>query len=156
MAAKKQQSKKKQTAATGPLVALWGLDKTTPASAALSEIAKDQGVRVRALSAEQLNNPVGYVAGMIGYRPALQPYVGEAPSTPFMLFCGFTSKQMDAFLQAMRDAGVSVPCKAILTKINKDWPFIQLMQEVSAEHAAVTGTPATLITEDSDGEEEAL
>lgn len=52
-----------------------------------------------------------------------------------MLLCGLTNKQVDEFLARSREAGCTVGTKALLTKVNRAWPLVRLMQAVAVEHA---------------------
>ncbi len=100
----------------------------------LRRVVKELGFGLRSVASEQLNNPVGYVAGLIGYRPALQPFAGEAPACEFLLMCNLSSKQADDLLLALKATGPQIDRKAVLTKFNRDWSFAQLIGEVNREH----------------------
>lgn len=131
-----QKKGKKQAKAKRPeyCVALLNLDRGTPRGDVVRGICKELGIPVRTIFPERLADPVGAVAGLIGFRPAFKPYDGPVPKEEFMLLCNLTGPLMDGLLLAMRDADVSVGCKAALTKFNKKWPVIDLVNEVAAEH----------------------
>ena len=121
-------------AKNAPLVAVYGIDMEGERGQMLRRVVKELGFLLRSVAPEQLNNPVGYVAGLVGYRSALQPFAGEAPTCEFLLMCNLNSKQMDDFLLALKATGANIERKAVLTKFNKDWTFAQLVGEVSQEH----------------------
>ncbi|MGN1360861.1 MAG: DUF3783 domain-containing protein [Eggerthellaceae bacterium] len=131
-----QKKAKKQGKAKRPdyCVALLNLDHGTPRGNAVRGICKELGIPVRTIVPERLGDPVGAVAGLIGFRPAFKPYDGPVPEEEFMLLCNLTGPVMDQLLLGMRDAQVSVGCKAALTKFNKKWPVIDLVNEVAQEH----------------------
>ena len=120
-------------------VALYRLDETSERGARLRQGLAQLGVAVRTIEASQLNDPVGTLAGLPGFRPSSTPYEGEAPTEEFMLFCGMEDQAIYALLDKMRTIGVRVGCKAGLTDTNRLWTIGRLMAEVAAEHAMMTG-----------------
>ncbi|MDO4183415.1 MAG: DUF3783 domain-containing protein [Coriobacteriia bacterium] len=118
-------------------VALYGLAAETPKGAAVRAVLKDLGIPTRTVTPEHLDDPVGAVAGLVGFRPALRPFADEAPKGEFMLLCNLPNAKLDELLAALREADAQVPHKAVVTKFNKQWPFVRLMEEVSQEHAGV-------------------
>ena len=139
MAVKKKAAKKTSGGAkNAPLIALYGFDLENERGRLLRRGIKELGFGVRVVAPEQLANPVGYVAGLVGYRAALRPFAGDAPEGEFMLMCNLTSTQLDDFLMALKIMGVKVDRKATLTKFNRDWTFGQLIAEVSEEHDTLT------------------
>ena len=48
----------------------------------------------------------------------------------------FTSPQLNAVLDALREAGVHVPLKAVVTKHNKTWSVLALLEELQREREA--------------------
>lgn len=150
MATKKKATKSKGGAKNAPLIALYGFDLDTERGQMLRRVIKELGFGLRTVAAEQLNNPVGYVASLIGYRPALQAFADAAPACEFLLMCNLSNKQMDDFLMALKVTGIKVDRKAVLTKFNRDWSFAQLIGEVNQEHQAL----AQGLAEQQAGEEE--
>ena len=55
-----------------------------------------------------------------------------------MLLCGLTDAQVNDFLARSREAGCVVGPKALLTKTNRAWPLVRLMEAVAAEHAQMS------------------
>ena len=76
---------------------------------------------------------------MVGIKPSSKPFEGEAPDCEFLLLHNVTSSKLNALLAALRAADASVGCKAQVTQYNRLWPFATLIQEVSREHALMTG-----------------
>ena len=62
------------------------------------------------------------------------PVPETVPEEPFLLLCALGDRQLDRLLADLRRAGVSVPCKAILTEHNRSWTLCKLITEVSREH----------------------
>lgn len=53
-----------------------------------------------------------------------------------LLMSNFTSPQLNAVLDALREAGVHVPLKAVVTKHNKTWSVLALLEELQREREA--------------------
>lgn len=120
-----------------PLALTFNLDLTSPKGAAVQALLEGSGISVVAVSPDRLAHLVGYLAGLPGFSPAKEPYAGPVPSEEFLLLCGMDDNGVMATVRAMRAAGCPVGCKATLTEHNRSWPFAQLVQEVSEEHAAM-------------------
>ena len=141
MATKKKTTKAKRGAQSAPLVAVYGIDKESPRGQQLQQVVKELGFFLRVVPPEQLNNPVGYVAGQRGYRPAANPFVGEPPAEEFLFLAGFDRRQMNALLEALKEAELSIPLKAMLTPLNGTWTFGQLIEAVAQEHNQLSASP---------------
>ena len=127
---------------SGPVATavLWGLDPSFGQAAgekgaAVREVLRGLGVRVRVARPERLGDAVGAFAGLVGYRPSFVDYAGPLPEGEFVLLCGLNNAQVDGFLAGCREAGCVVGPKAVLTSANRDWPLVRLIEAVSAEHA---------------------
>lgn len=138
MGKKQKGSKKRGGGAAQPMVALYRLDAGTPRGDAVRTILAEQGLRAKTITADHLGDPVGAIAGLVGFRPTRAPYAGDVPEDEFMLLCNVSNAQMNQLLPAMREANCSVGCKAQLTQHNRLWPFVTLVREVSKEHASMT------------------
>lgn len=96
------------------------------------------GIRIRNIGPEQVNQKVGYLAGLEGFDEEPQPQEqGEAlPVIPeeMLLLHGFSSGRLDALLKQLRKSKATVALKAVLTESNCAWSFYQLYEEIRAEH----------------------
>lgn len=141
--AKKQAKKKsnaKPAASNQPQAVLYHLDPDTPRGDAVRAVLAAQGFRVRTATAENLSDPVGSLVHMTGIRPSAKPFDGNAPDCEFMLLHNVASSKLSDLLAAMREADCSVGCKAQVTQHNRLWPFATLIENVSREHAQMTGS----------------
>ena len=142
--AKKPAKKAKRTAAgvrqCGPMAALYNLDVGTERGDAVRAVIVARGIRVKTVTGDMLGDAVGAIAGLVGFRRSSKPYEGEAPETEFMLLHNVTGQKLDELLAAMREAGVSVGCKAQVTQHNRLWPFATLVREVTREHERMNVT----------------
>ena len=94
------------------------------------------GLRARQVSPEEYAQPIGYLAGLEGFKPA--EAAPEAPFTGEMLvIAGLSPQQFSAFLNALRQNRCTVALKAVLTEINAAWDSQRLHRELSAEHEAL-------------------
>jgi hypothetical protein len=118
-------------------VVLYRLGEDSEKGAALRALLGELGIKARTVDESQLGEPVGALVGLPGFKSRKLPYAGEVPTCEFMLV-HLPDAALTALLLKMRDAGISVGCKATVTPTNKLWPFGALVQEVSAEHAMMT------------------
>ena len=109
--------------------------------------------RVKVVSPEEMELPVGYLAGnkellqeearqeaeireqvgQAGEAGALKPLDGE-----MLVMAGVTSGRLNMGLQAIRKAGIgSVPYKAVITETNQTWKAKDLLEELKKEHEAM-------------------
>ena len=109
--------------------------------------------RVKVVSPEEMELPVGYLAGnkellqeearqeaeireqggQAGEAGALKPLDGE-----MLVMAGVTSGRLNMVLQAIRKAGIgSVPYKAVITETNQTWKAKDLLEELKKEHEAM-------------------
>lgn len=108
----------------------------------LKSLAERMSIELILLSTKELDETVGYLAGIPGFLPApkiLMP-MGLKKSAPFigelMILHNFTSEGLDAFLKALRQSDISpVALKAIVTESNQSWTVRALYEELKQEHA---------------------
>lgn len=130
-------SKKVKPSGPASCAVLWGLDADGEKGAAVRAVLREMGVVARTATYERLGDAAGAFARLVGFRPAPVDYAGPAPECEeFVLLCGLTNAQVDEFLARSREAGCVVGPKALLTKTNRAWPLVRLIDAVSAEHAA--------------------
>lgn len=134
---KKKAARKNKPSGPVPCAVLWGLDSSGEKGAAVRGVLREMGVVARTATYEHLGDPVGAFARLVGFRPAPVAYAGPEPACDeFVLLCGLSDAQVDEFLARSREAGCAVGTKALLTKVNRAWPFVRLMEAVAAEHEA--------------------
>ena len=103
---------------------------------ALKSILVRMGARIRNVAPDAVGQTVGFLLGRKGFDVREQP---ETPvlAEPVLVMDGFTDKQLEILLREMRQHGVSVPYKAVVTETNLGWLFHQLYEELAAEHEAM-------------------
>lgn len=138
-----------------------------PYVAKLKGVLVRMGVRIKNISPNQVNQKVGYLAGMPGFTemaadvkqdmteteeapeahdpPKLQS-AEEPPASiellmneEMLVMKNFTSRRIDELLINFRKAGVpKIPLKAVITDQNSQWTFYHLYEELKSEHAAMS------------------
>ena len=92
------------------------------------------GIEAVTIQQEQINETVGYLAGYKDFESANEPYTGKKYTSEFMLMSNLSETQLDSFLAAMGEAGVSISHKAVVTDVNQYWEFRELISEIDKEH----------------------
>ncbi len=146
MAGKPNKKAAKKVKPSGPVATavLWGLDPSFGEAAgkkgdAVREVLRGLGARVRVAAPARLGDPAGAFAGLVGFRPAFTDYAGPLPEGEFVLLCNMNEAQVNGFISECREAGCIVGPKAVLTKQNKTWPLVRLVEAVAAEHTQMNG-----------------
>ncbi|MBR3561105.1 MAG: DUF3783 domain-containing protein [Oscillospiraceae bacterium] len=121
-----------------PKVLLYRLGKETEKGKVLCTVLDDMKLLTLHVKPEQLGETAGRLASTNAAATGVPPE--NVPESEFMLLCGLGDRQLDRLLAAMRRAGVSVPCKAVLTEYNKEWQLWKLMEEVAREHELMKGS----------------
>lgn len=119
----------------------------SPAShvAKLKSVLVRMGVKIKNIGPEQVNQTVGYLAGLPGYEEQESTVAAELPVIPeeMLVMKNFTSSRIDALLFGLRKAGVpKIALKAIITESNSKWTWYQLYEELKEEHAAMSAPQA--------------
>ena len=132
---RKKATKKRKPSEPVPCAVLWGLPSDGEKGARVRAILREMGIVARTLTTEHLGDTAGACARLTGFRSAPVPYSGSRPACEeFVLLCGLSDAQVDEFLAKSREAACVVPYKALLTKINRTWPLVHLMEAVVEEH----------------------
>ena len=95
-------------------------------------------VRLKKISPEQYNQPLGVLAGIKDMTPVAGVYSGgELPGTLFV-FCFLEGNRLDQALAALRRCGAGpFPYKAVLTPTNSRWTAPDCFEEIRREHEAM-------------------
>ena len=115
-------------------VVLYNLGEDTSRGARVRAILAELNILAETVTAEQLNETVGHMAGLDGYEAAGEKYTGTAPDTEFMLLCNLPEALLDRFLDAMQTDGLRIDHKAVVTAYNRDMKLHELMGDISEEH----------------------
>ena len=102
-------------------------------AAALKRVCEALHIRTRAVLPVEYALPVGALAGIPVSKGPEAP-AAQGFSEPMLVICFMLSDQLDTLLAAMRQAGVRVPLKAVLTPTNVAWSSVQLHDALASEH----------------------
>lgn len=100
--------------------------------------------KVKAVSAEEMELPIGYLAGnkeLLLEEEALQR-INHTAADPLegemLVMAGVSGDRLDMVLRAIRKAGIGpVPYKAVVTETNQHWKARELLKELKEEHEAM-------------------
>jgi hypothetical protein len=110
-------------------------------AAKLKAVLIRMGIRIRNISSDQMNQTVGYLAGIEGFdETAFEacPPVEEE----ILVMKNFSNRRVDELLLNLRRAGVpKVQLKAVVTDTNCKWRFYDLYEELKEEHEAMSKIP---------------
>jgi hypothetical protein len=110
-------------------------------AAKLKAVLIRMGIRIRNISSDQMNQTVGYLAGMDGFNETAFeacPLVEEE----IFVMKNFSNRRVDELLLNLRRAGVpKVQLKAVITDTNSKWRFYDLYEELKQEHDAMSKIP---------------
>ena len=118
-----------------PILLIYNLDEGTDLQ--LRSLCEAQRICCRAVSPGEYALPIGVLAGIPVAAPA-EETLWAGFSEPMLVMCHMLSPQLDAFLMGMRQIGIRIPLKAVLTPANVRWSSRRLRDELTTEHEAVT------------------
>ena len=95
------------------------------------------GITGREVAAAELEAPIGALLGLAGYETAGN-YAGPGFAEEMLVMHALSKPQFSALLDGLRQAGVTVSLKAVVTDTNAAWDSLRLHRELSAEHAAMS------------------
>jgi hypothetical protein len=103
-------------------------------AAKLKTVLIRMGIRIRNISSDQMNQTVGYLAGIEGFD--------ETAFEEILVMKNFSNRRVDELLLNLRRAGVpKVQLKAVVTDTNCKWRFYDLYEELKEENEAMSKIP---------------
>ncbi|MGM9520452.1 MAG: DUF3783 domain-containing protein [Phascolarctobacterium sp.] len=107
-------------------------------------------VPLKVVPREQLLQPLGFLAGVLGVEPVEESYAGDEAQEEMLILCGLNRPDLDRLLSAIRKGKLqSVSLKAALTPTNALWSGVRLQGELAQEHAYMHGKRAPKPKHDS-------
>ena len=95
-------------------------------------------IRIKRISRDDYNQPLGFLAGIKDAEPAQGRYEGPELPAPMFLFCFLSENRLNQVLAALRRSGAGpFPDKAVLTPTNSSWTAPDCFQEIRREHEAL-------------------
>ncbi len=99
----------------------------------LSAICKKYGIKIRMVEKEEFNLTVGQMMGFSNSEP-MNPDFDIEFDDEMMILYNIVGSNLDKFLKAVKEQGISVPYKAVLTAANQRWFPAELVKELAKEH----------------------
>lgn len=115
-------------------VVLYNLGEDSSRGNRVRTILENLGIPTETLEYGELNETVGYLAGLDGYEKADQAWTGDSFDTEFMLLCNLPESLLDRFLDEMQADGLRIDHKAVVTEYNRESEFHELIEEIQNEH----------------------
>lgn len=115
--------------------------------AKLKGVLVQMGIRIKNVTAEQVQESIGSLLGLAGYdekgaandRNSSQRDLPEI-ADEILVMHQFTGRRIDELLLNLRKAGVpKINLKAIVTESNVSWTFYHLYEEIKEEHEKMQG-----------------
>lgn len=100
----------------------------------LEEAAASLNMKHVPIPTDKAGETVGFLAGYSGFTSNGTESSAEGEC---IIFSGITSKRLDVLLKAMRDRGIDIPLKAVVTQHNQSQSVEWLLEELSKERAAI-------------------
>lgn len=100
----------------------------------LEEAANSLNMKHVPIPKDKAGETVGFLAGYNGFTSNGTEVSAEGEC---IIFSGITSKRLDQLLKAMRERGLDIPLKAIVTQCNQSQSVEWLLEELSKERAAI-------------------
>lgn len=102
--------------------------------AVLEEAAVSLNMKHIPIAEGKAGETVGFLAGYGGFSSNGSEVSAEGEC---VIFSGITSKRLDALLKAMRERGLDIPLKAVVTQHNQSQSVEWLLKELVKEHEAI-------------------
>lgn len=105
---------------------------------AIRKICRRFQINVEKIQRQDYCQPMGVLAGIMGFQRIREVYTGPELTAPMMVFCGVGDTQLDLFLEAYKEEGIEpIGHKAVITATNIRWTPTALSQELDQEHRAM-------------------
>lgn len=112
-------------------ILLYGLDSEK--TKITEEVARDFGIELNKINKENLEEKVGEL-----FHEDLSKNESLEAEEKLMVFPDMDREELRDFLLSLKDRGVMVDHKCVLTKTNAEWTFGFLMGHIADEHRVVT------------------
>lgn len=106
----------------------------------LKAVLVRMGIRIKNISPDQMNQTVGYLAGIEGFLE--EPAGEESPvaEEEILVMKNFSNRRIDELIMNIRKAGIpKIELKAVVTDTNSKWKLYDLYQELRQEHDIMSG-----------------
>ena len=119
-----------------PMILMYNL--ASPRGMRLKLICAQLKMAARDVRPEEYGLPLGALAGIP--IPAEHASEDGTFSDEMLLLAGLDEAQLNGLLQAMREEGIRIPLKAVLTPFNAAWSSLKLHAAIREEHESMRQT----------------
>lgn len=100
----------------------------------LAEAAHSLNMKHVKIPSDKAGETVGFLAGYGGFSSNGTEISAEGEC---VIFSGISSKRLDALLKAMRERGLDIPLKAVVTQHNQNKSVEWLLSELEKERKSI-------------------
>lgn len=118
-----------------PVALVWNYSPSLPEYALLAAACTKAGMQLKCLAPGDLSICVGQLCDLPGKYPK-GPLVPPEQFPAALILEGLSDPVLDNLLADLRAANITIPLKAVVTGINRQWPLVQLLKELNEEHEA--------------------
>lgn len=101
----------------------------------LEALLKKSKVELRMVEQDALGLSVAALAGYVDVPQPGRTFEGQPPKASCLVLSGLTEEVLNRLLDSIKEAGMELDYKAVMTGTNRNWAFGALMQEMEAEKA---------------------
>lgn len=101
-------------------------------TAAIRKILDPLRIRLIECKPEEFKQTIGKLA-KVADGPQAEPFTGKAPKESMLVFCELTDKHLDKVLLQLRQKGIAIDFKAVMTPSNRNWSVLELYLELERE-----------------------
>ncbi len=121
-----------------PCALVWNYTEAEPGWPALAAACQAAGLELKPVDGSQAGCTVGFLCGIPGASAAATlQYLDSAAYPAALILNGLDRKQLDGFLRQLREGGVTIPLKAMVTPTNQAWTLAALLEELVRERDAI-------------------
>lgn len=97
------------------------------------------GIRIKNVSKEQFNQPIGGLCGLKEYPLLEEEYNGDGFTEEMLVMKGMGTRRIDELILKLRKNKVEkIQLKAIITPSNQGWDSVKLFEELKKENKEMT------------------
>lgn len=101
----------------------------------IKSLCGGMGIQPIVIYKNQYGEKIGALVGLNGFAPSMTVYSGDDIAGEMMIFCGFSSDELDEFLERYRESKIPpISLKAMVTPHNISWSAVELYRELTQEH----------------------
>lgn len=99
----------------------------------LQALLKQQRIELREVEEGALGLSLAALAGYVNAPPPTLAYDGPPLAESCIVLSGLTEQRLSRVLGALREAGLGISYKVVITEENRNWAYGALMQQVKTE-----------------------